>query len=147
MRSVIIYASVHHNNTMKLVEAIATEHPTEVDIIDATKTKTANLSGYDLIGFASGIYYGKFHEDVLAFAKDYLPEGKKVFLMCTCGGKAVYKSMEEIIENKAGIIVGRFSSKGYDTFGPFKLIGGISKGHPDENDIKAAKDFFKSLNV
>lgn len=53
MRSVIIYASVHHNNTMKIVEAIATEYPTEVDIIDATKTKTADLSGYDLIGFAS----------------------------------------------------------------------------------------------
>ena len=30
----------------------------------------------------------------------------------------------------------KFGCKGYDTFGPFKLFGGIAKGHPDEDDIK-----------
>ena len=42
-------------------------------------------------------------------------------------------------------IVGEFSCKGFDTFGPFKLIGGISKGHPDKNDLDNAKAFFKEL--
>lgn len=41
--------------------------------------------------------------------------------------------------------MGEFSCKGYDTFGPFKLIGGISKGHPDKNDLDNAKAFFKGL--
>ena len=53
MKSVIVTASVHHGNTRKVVDAIAKEF--EVDIIDATQVKEKDLSGYDLIGFASGV--------------------------------------------------------------------------------------------
>jgi flavodoxin len=49
MKAAIIYASVHHENTKKVVEAIAGENV--VDLIDATKEKERDLSGYDLIGF------------------------------------------------------------------------------------------------
>jgi hypothetical protein len=42
-------------------------------------------------------------------------------------------------------ILRRFSCKGYDTFGPFKLIGGLSKGHPDETDLENAVAFVKGL--
>jgi flavodoxin len=41
--------------------------------------------------------------------------------------------------------IGRFSCKGYDTFGPFKLVGGLAKGHPDDKDLKDAVSFFKGL--
>lgn len=57
MKTAIIYASVHHENTKKVVEAIAGENV--VDLIDATKKKERDLSEYGLIGFASGVYYGK----------------------------------------------------------------------------------------
>ena len=43
-------------------------------------------------------------------------------------------------------VVGKFGCKGYDTFGPFKLVGGIAKGHPDEEDMKNAVDFVKGLH-
>ena len=143
MKTVIIYASVHHNNTKKIVDAIADEYG--VDIIDAAKITEKDLSGYDLIGFASGIYFGKMHQSVINFAEVDLPEDKEVFLMCTYGGRPVFDSIKGIIKEKQGRIVGEFSCKGYDTFGPFKLIGGISKGHPDKNDLDNAKDFFKGL--
>ena len=55
MKTVIIYASVHHNNTKELVCAIAAEN--DIDVVDATKITEKDLSGYDLIGFASGIYF------------------------------------------------------------------------------------------
>ena len=42
-------------------------------------------------------------------------------------------------------VIGKFGCKGYDTFGPFKLVGGIAKGHPDEEDIKNAVEFVKGL--
>ena len=32
-----------------------------------------------------------------------------------------------------------------DTFGPFKLVGGIAKGHPDDKDIQNAVEFVKDL--
>ncbi len=139
----IIYASVHHGNTKKVVEAIARE--CEVELIDATKVKEKDLSGYEAVGFASGIYYSKFHQSVLDFASINLYENAKVFYICTCGGTASFKSIEALAENKKAIEIGRFSCKGYDTFGPFKLIGGISKGHPDHKDIKGAVEFFRGL--
>ncbi|MEE1099963.1 MAG: hypothetical protein U0K86_00580 [Agathobacter sp.] len=36
-----------------------------------------------------------------------------------------------IINNKNCPIIGKFSCKGYDTYGPFKLVGGIAKSHPN----------------
>ena len=79
--------------------------------------------------------------------KDEVPVfGQRAFPhKCTYGGKPVFDSIKGIIKEKQGRIVGEFSCKGYDTFGPFKLIGGISKGHPDKNDLDNAKAFFKGL--
>jgi flavodoxin len=139
----IIYASVHHGNTKKVVEAIAKE--CDVELIDATKVKEKDLSVYDAVGFASGIYYSKFHQSVLNFAAVNLYENAKVFYICTNGGNGSYKSIEEIVKGKNAVEIGRFACKGYDTFGPFKLIGGLAKGHPDDKDLENAVAFFKGL--
>ena len=143
MRKAIVYASVHHGNTEKLVKGIAEE--CQVDLIDAVKQPDADLSSYDMIGFASGIYFSKFHQSILGFAEKNLPDDKKVFLICTYGGSANYKSIEQILDKKHSTAIGKFGCKGYDTFGPFKLVGGIAKGHPDEEDIKNAVEFVKVL--
>ena len=84
MRKAIVYASVHHGNTEKLVKGIAEE--CQVDLIDAVKQPDADLSSYDMIGFASGIYFSKFHQSILEFAEKNLPDDKKIFLICTYGG-------------------------------------------------------------
>ena len=97
MKTAIIYASVHHGNTKKIIDEIAKSN--EVDLIDATQVTEKDLSGYDLIGFASGVYYGKFHQSVLKFASVNLIENKNIFLMCTYGGSEAFKSMESIIED------------------------------------------------
>lgn len=144
MRKAIVYTSVHHGNTEKLVKRIAEE--CQVDLIDAIKQMNADLNDYDMIGFASGIYYSKFHQSILKFSEENLSADKKVFLICTYGGSANYKSIEQILDKKHASVVGKFGCKGYDTFGPFKLVGGIAKGHPDEEDMKNAVDFVKGLH-
>ena len=63
MKTAIVYYSAHHGNTKKVLDAIAGKF--EVTPIDAVKAPDADLTGYDLIGFASGIYYSKFHKSVL----------------------------------------------------------------------------------
>lgn len=143
MKTAIIYYSAHHGNTRKLVEAVAQGR--DVTLIDALTTKSTDLSGYDLIGFASGIYFGKFHQSVVEFAKNNLPQGKKVFFLSTYGGSNGTRAIEEAVKVKDARIVGGFGCKGYDTFGPFRLVGGIAKGHPDEADLKNARDFFDGL--
>ena len=144
MRKAIVYTSVHHGNTEKLVKRIAEE--CQVDLIDAIKQMNADLNDYDMIGFASGIYYSKFHQSILKFSEENLSADKKVFLICTYGGSANFKSIEQILNKKHASVVGKFGCKGYDTFGPFKLVCGIAKGHPDEEDMKNAVDFVKGLH-
>ena len=104
MRTAIVYASVHHGNTEKLVKRIAEE--CQVDLIDAVKQPDADLSSYDMIGFASGIYFSKFHQSILEFAEKNLPDDKKIFLICTYGGSANYKSIEQILDKKHASVVG-----------------------------------------
>ena len=65
MKTAIVYASTHHGNTKKLLDAIAAAY--EVDLIDAVKIPEKDLNRYDRIGFASGIYYSKFHQACLLY--------------------------------------------------------------------------------
>ncbi len=145
MKTAILYASPHHHNTEKLVKAIAEKYP-DITLIDITKAKMIALANYDLIGITSGIYFGKFHKSLLEFITENLPIRKKVFLMYTCGNdnKKYAEEMKKFLEQKTATVTGIFSCKGYDTYGPFKLVGGLNKHHPDENDIQNA-EFYENL--
>ena len=147
MNTAIIYASVHHKNTEKLITAIAEKHP-DITIIDTTKAVMIDLAKYDMIGIASGIYMGKFHKSIYSFIQDNLPEHKKVFLMYTCGSdnKKYIEDFKTFIAEKQPLIKGIFSCKGFDTAIPvFKLIGGINKGHPDKKDVENAVQFVENM--
>ncbi len=145
MKVAIVYASVHHKNTEKLVNAIVAKHP-DVDLIDATKTVLKSLTAYDIVGFASGIFYTKLHKSLLNFINENLPAHKKVFVMYTCGKDtpAYLKSIEQLIQAKDAILEGHFSCLAYDTWGPFKLTGGLNKDRPNEEDIQKAIEFFEN---
>ena len=145
MKNAIIYYSRHHGNTQKLIDAIAAAH--DVTAIDAAEVSTADLSAYDLVGFASGIYYSKFHKTVLQFAEQNLPEKKDVFFLYTYGAekKGYTAAITEAVKKHNANILGEFGCFGFNTFGPFKLIGGIAKGHPDQSDLQNALNFFEKL--
>ncbi|MBQ6560498.1 MAG: flavodoxin family protein [Erysipelotrichaceae bacterium] len=145
MKPIIIYASTHHGNTRKVVEAIAKE--CGVETVDATVVKEKDLSSYDLIGFASGIYAGKYHQAIRNFARKNLPVNKKIFFLTTSAMNRDFSaSMNDSLKGKDANILGKYSCFGYNTFGPFKLIGGTSKGHPDEDDIKKALAFYQGIS-
>ena len=42
-------------------------------------------------------------------------------------------------------VLGEFGCRGYNTFGPFKLMGGMAKGHPDAEELEQARRFYQSL--
>ena len=130
MKTAIVYYSKHHGNTKKLLDAIAAGN--EVALIDVTEQPQADLSGYDRIGLASGIYYNSFAKQLLAFAQEYLPEKKDIFYVFTHGApKGVFlTAIRKIAEQKQCKEIGAYHCLGFDTFGPFKLVGGIAKGHP-----------------
>lgn len=150
MRAVLVYASTHHGNTRKVVEAISKAY--QVEMVDATAIQEKDLSDYDLIGFASGIYATKFHNSVINFAKKNLPElnetqpKKKIFYVMTSAmNKDFSNGVTRELAGKNIEVLGAFSCVGYNTFGPFKLVGGTGKGHPDEKDLEDAVAFYKDI--
>ena len=145
MKTAIIYYSEHHGNTKKLLDAIAAKY--DVTLINVTKTPEADLSGYDRIGLASGIYYSSFAKQLLGWAEAHLPEGKDVFYIFTHGApKGMFlNAVRKIAEAKHCRELGDYHCQGFDTFGPFKLVGGIAKGHPTEDEISGAVSFYEGL--
>ena len=145
MKTAIVYYSRHHGNTKKLLDAIAARN--EVTLIEVTAQPAADLSGYDRIGFASGIYYSSFAKQLIAFASNHLPENKPVFYVYTHGAPKgdFLKAIREVAAQKHCREIGEYRCQGYDTFGPFKLVGGIAKGHPTPEEIAGAVAFYEKL--
>ena len=145
MRTAVVYYSEHHGNTKKVLDAIAQKF--DMDFIDVTKTTSADLEEYDLIGFASGIYYSKFHKSVLQFAEQNLPKRKNVFFIYTCGAerKGYTEAIKNVVNSKDAKILGEYGCLGFNTFGPFKLVGGIAKGRPDQEDLTNTVEFFEGM--
>ena len=154
MSTAIIYYSEHHGNTKKLLDAIKEADPA-VELINVTKEAkdtdgaedVKDLSAYDRIGIASGIYFGNFAKQVMAYAEAHLPEGKPVFFVYTQGAPAgdFLKGIRAVTGKKKCPEIGEYKCQGYDTFGPFKLVGGIAKGHPTKAEIDAAVKFYQQL--
>ena len=143
MKDVIIFASKHHENTRKIVQTIQSNF--DIDIIDATVTQYLDLSKYNRICFASGICYGSYYPEIISFIENNNIKGHKVLLMHSAGNpkEAQSNKIKSLIEVFGGQLLGVFCCKGFDTYGPFKLIGGINKDHPDDKDINNAIEFFK----
>lgn len=145
MKTAICYYSRHHGNTQKVLEAMA--RAGKIDLMDVSQTQDVRLEGYDCVGFASGIYFGKFHKSVLETARRRLPAGKAVFFVCTYGmhRSGYTKDIRAIAQERGCTVLGEFGCRGYDTFGPFRLVGGIAKGHPSPEDLEKARAFARSI--
>lgn len=144
-RTAIIYASKHHGNTLRVVKAISERN--DVVLIDAETQKQEDLSNYDFIGFASGIDFGKFYPSVEGFLKDHLPKNKKVFFLYTCAKKnsKFTERMKREALDKGAEIVGEYGCRGYNTYGPWKVIGGMNKNHPTQEELEEAVRFYETI--
>ncbi|HML47637.1 MAG TPA: flavodoxin domain-containing protein [Clostridia bacterium] len=146
MATAIVYKSVHHGNTKKLVDAIAASCP-DVSVFDAND-RLFDPTKYDRIGFASGIYMGKMHKSILKALDGMQGSGKKAFALFTCGdkngGKYGAKFLNALRE-KGFETCGSYWCLGHDSFGPLKLMGGVHKERPNTEDIRGAVEFYTKL--
>jgi len=144
LKTAIIYESYHHGNTKKVCDALAQKY--DITLIDA-RGSVGELEKYDLIGLASGAAYGKFYSTITDVARNKLPQGKSVFFIYTCGrpSRDYAAEVKKIALEKNCRILGTYGCKGYDTFGPLKLIGGINKENPTADEIDAAIKFFEDV--
>ena len=146
MKVLIIYHSVHHNNTLKVAEAMA--QAVDADLIDVSEANPDLLDDYDMVGFGSGIYYGKPHKKIKSFIEDLNnQENKKAFVFITSGaGNANYpQKLADLLVEKGFEVLDEYHTKAFDTVGPLKLIGGINKGRPNKEDLQKARDFAQNV--
>ena len=130
MRTIILYASRHHGNTKKLVDAIVEAHP-EIDTLDVKalgKNEYPDLHEYHLIGVATGIYYSEIDKDMARVLTNVLQPQDKVFGLMTYGGKnnGTARISMALCRMRQAIFMGVYGCPGLDTWGPFKLAG-VSK--------------------
>lgn len=148
MRTAIVYYSQHHGNTKKLLDAIVNVD-LAVTLINAAEKVEVDLRNYDRIGFASGIYFSSFAKQIISFASINLPAQKPVFFIATCGSprKNYFDEIKRIAKKKDCTDLGSYLCCGWDTYGPFKLIGGLKKDHPTEEEIQGAVEFYNGLGI
>jgi flavodoxin len=150
METLIIYISVHHGNTEKIAKVMA--NTLDATLLEVKQADASMVVQYDLIGFGSGIYFGKHHESLLDFV-DRLPvlRNKKAFIFSTSGLRKIRfihkfdKPLRGKLQRKGFDIIGEFSCRGLDTYRATKLVGGVNKGRPDAKDLKQAEDFASGL--
>jgi flavodoxin len=150
MKALIIYISVHHGNTERVARVMS--NILDANLLTVKQVDASIFEQYDLIGFGSGIYFGKHHNNLLDFV-DKLPmiRNKKAFIFSTSGLRKMRfihnfdKPLKEKLQRKGFDIVGEFSCRGYDTSQAAIIVGGINRDRPNAKDLKQTEDFARSL--
>ncbi len=77
-----------------------------------------------------------------------LPAGKAVFALFTCArdNGSYGDEVRTIAAERRCTYLGKFGCRGYNTYGPWKLIGGMNKGHPTPEECAAAVRFYEGLS-
>jgi flavodoxin len=148
-RTLIIVKSVHHHNTAKVAQSIA--DVLQADVVSPQEVDASVLEGYDLVGFGSGIYFGRFHSHLRRWIRRCPPvePSKPAFVFSTSGLpflKGVWHWPLKRQLSRVGFrVIGEFNCRGFDTVGPLWLIGGLNRKHPNEKDLKAAAEFARTM--
>ena len=149
MKALIIYFS-QTGNTEKVAKAIQAGVKQVTGHCDILKLKDANprrLYEYDLIGLGFPIM--KFVEpgNVRAFINNMrFVGGKHVFVFCThCTMWSYKQSIVPRLEHRGMTVIGARDWYGHSN-GPLALpTPYFTDGHPDEIDLKEAKDFGREI--
>ena len=146
MKTLIIYKSIHMGNTKRIAQTMA--KVLNADLFEPEEFDINKIGEYDVIGFGSGFYGDRYHQNILNFV-DEIPTlvGKRVFLFATAGvinleGRNIIRPD---VEEKGAVIVGEFLCKGFNKNSFLKYFGGMNKGRPNEKDIRNAERFAKKI--
>lgn len=142
MKILIIYLSIHHQNTQKVINYLLKKYPIKATnlLLTSQNQVIKEIKNYHLIGFASGIYFGKHHrllfELINKLPKNY---NKKAFILSTCGLPLLkffwHYPIKAKLKEKGFKIIEELSLSGFDTFGFLRYFGGINKGKPNKKDL------------
>lgn len=142
MKILIIYKSKHNENTLKIAEAMSEVAP--VTLAEIGDAGNYNLKEYNIIGFGSGIYFGKHDKSLFDFVQKLDNENLNTFVFSTSGSGNFNKNngaLIKLLKEKNKTVLDSFGCKGLDKFFIFALCGGLNKGKPDIEDFEKSQQF------
>ena len=146
-RVLIICFSSHHGNTRRVADAMAME--LGATILAPEKVHVEQLEEYDLVGWGSGIYFGRHAASLIQLAKSLPQQPRNTFIFSTAGLPVLrwwfHSSLRRALQSRGCKVVGEFNCAGWDTVGPLAWFGGIERKHPNEKDLQRARAFARSL--
>jgi flavodoxin len=138
-----------HGNTRRVADALG--EVLDARVLSPEQATPDVLAQADRIGFGSGIYWLNFDERLAACVRS-LPDmtGHDAFVFATSGlpeppFRRYTRTLGRVLEAKGFRVAGTFTCRGVDTWGPFKLFGGVGKGRPNDSDLTAARAFATQL--
>jgi len=145
-RPLILCKSIHHGNTAKVADSMAGMLGAEIAAPEAVPSTT--LQHRPLMGFGSGVYYGRMHEGLYEWLQG-LPDSPEpatpAFVFSTSGLPWLawfwHRPLKRLLARKGFRVLGEFSCGGYDTWGPLWLAGGLNKSHPNDRELERAREF------
>lgn len=145
-RCLLVVESVHHGNTATVARAMA--GVLGADVIPPAEVSAERLAGHDVVGFGSGVYYGGLHRSLLDAVRR-LPvvpaAGRQAFVFSTSGlpflAPMWHAPLARELRRRGFRTVEGFACRGFDTWGPLWLAGGLNRRHPDDRDLRRARDF------
>ncbi len=145
MKALIIYYSMYNGHTKIIAQSMA--EVIGAELINAEELNDIDALKYDLIGFGSGVYNQSMHPVLSEIIEKINLKDKNVFVFSTsAAGIEMYnKNVISLLSAKGAVLNGSFACKGYYSNNLLKIIGGINKGRPNDNDIKNANDFAKKI--
>ncbi|MFE0024694.1 flavodoxin family protein [Amycolatopsis sp. NPDC059021] len=151
MKAVIVCTSVSHGNTKRVADVMG--RVLGAPVVDPDEVDTAELAECDLVGFGSGIFTMDFHSRLRHFVES-LPDGewRAAFVFATSGlpeprFRPYTRRLGRLLERKGFEVTEPFLCRGFDTYLPFRLVGGIRKGRPGPSELDAARAFAERLST
>lgn len=139
----IICTSVHHNNTGRVADTLA--EALHASVHSPEEAKTLDVSESDLLGFGSGIYFGRHHQSLLQLVDSWPTRPCRVFVFSTAGLPFLrwfqHYALRKRLVQRGFEVVGEFCCRGWDTVGPLWFMGGINCKHPNAKDFANARAF------
>ncbi|MFJ7591964.1 flavodoxin [Streptomyces sp. NPDC097617] len=90
------------------------------------------------------------HPDLLAFVRALPTSSGRAFVFATSGLPELAlapftRPPVRLLQARGFDVEGTFTCRAFDTWAPFKLIGGVNRLRPVEDDLSAARAFAAAL--
>jgi hypothetical protein len=122
--------------------------PLAAELVALDQLREHQLRGRPLIGLGSGVYWLRLERRIVDLAAKIPPQGR-VFVFSTSGwgrewGDFYQSELRKRLRQRGVEIVDHWHGPGQDRNPLFKWLG-FSKGRPNEDDIRRAREFAVGL--